>query len=452
MDQFDLVVIGAGPGGYVAAAEAAKQGLRTAVIERRDLGGTCLNRGCIPTRILLHAAHLLRQARQAPRLGLAPLPEAALDPAALKAWRDETVTTLQSGITQLFKLNKVTLFTGHGTLTAPDRVAVKAPDGTVTELGAKFVLLATGTVYAQPDFPGGELALSSDDILEHMDVVYPRLLVSGGGVTGVEFASAYADFGCQVTMISSCTLRGMDRELARSIQAMLKKKGVEYHEGARVKELARTDSGILCTWEDKNGRSVTETDAVLMAAARRSYTEDLFGPGVQPELDGANIKVDEFYRTSLPGVYAIGDVTGGKRLAHVASAAGRCAVAHMLGKEAPMDMTAIPSCVYTSPQIASVGLDADSAKAAGLQVKTRKLPMTVNGQSLVTREERSFVKIVEEQDTGRIVGAQLFCAQATEMISELSLAVARGMTVADLSRVIRPHPTYNEVLGDLFAQ
>ena len=454
MDQFDLVVIGAGPGGYVAAVEAAKQGLRTAVVERRDLGGTCLNRGCIPSRILLHAAYLLRMSKQFPAQGLTPVTDAALDPVALKAWRDDVVPKLQAGIAQLFKMHKVTRYDGHGTLVAPDRVTVTEADGTVRDLQAKFVLLATGAVNIVPDnIPGGELALTSDDLLEHLDVVYPRLLISGGGVTGVEFAAAYIDLGCQVTMISSCTLRHMDRELSRSMQALLKKRGVDYHEEARLRSIEKTETGLRCICMDKKTgeRFECEADAVLMAAAPRSDTTNLFGPGVSVEMNGYDIKVDEHWRTSLPGVYAIGDVTGGLRLAHVASAAGKCAVAHMLGKPDPIDMGVVPGCVYTYPQIATVGLTADAAREAGYTVRTRKLPMTANGQALVTREERSFVKVVEEAETGRILGAQLFCAQASEMIGELSLAIARGLTVKDLSRVIHPHPTYNEILGDLFS-
>ena len=446
MADYQLLVIGAGPGGYVAALRAAKLGLKTAVAERREVGGTCLNRGCIPTKTLLHTAGLYSAAREGERFGVS-CGDVRVDLAALYARKDAVTERLRSGILQQFKASKVDLLTGTGVITGPGRVTV---DG--KEYTADNVLIATGSVPARPPIPGLDApgVVTSDEILEKADELYSSLVIIGGGVIGVELACFYAAMGTQVTVIEALDriLPNLDREFAQSVSLLLKKRGVAVHAGCRVERVEQTDGGLTVHYTDKDQPQSVTAEGVLCAIGRRPNTEGLLAEGVALETERGRIVVDQQFRTSLPQTYAVGDVSAKIQLAHVASAQGT-AVAERLAGHAPLcDLNTVPSCIYTEPEIASVGLTADEAKAQGRAVKTGKCLMGANGRTVIAEGERGFIKLVADAETGALLGAQLMCERATDLISELTCAVVNGLTTDQLKRAMRPHPTFGEAVHD----
>lgn len=457
--QYDLIVIGAGPGGYPAALKAAKLGKKVVVVERREVGGTCLNRGCIPTKTLLHTSGLYREICGAGGIGIrCGKPE--LDLPALWQHKDDVVQGLRDGIAQGFKKQKVTLYRGTGRVAAPDTVEVENEDGTVSVFSAANILIATGSRPALPPIPGAKLrgVIDSDYILDenrlgpNADDMFRRMIIIGGGVIGMEMATVYSDMGSQVTVIEAMDriLPGMDKEISQNLKMIMKKRGVDIHTSSMVKEIAKTDDGLICRYEEKDKPAETVADGVLISVGRKPNTEGLFKDGLEGGIvmERGHLKVDDNYQTGIPGIYAIGDAIGGIQLAHMATAEGYHAVGHMFGLESGQNLSVIPSCVYTDPEIACVGISADEAKAAGLEVKTGKYIMSVNGKSVLTKQERGFVKLVAEADTGKLLGAQLMCARATDMAGELGLAIGKGMTAQDVATVVMAHPTFSEGIAE----
>lgn len=449
--QYDLIILGAGPGGYPAAIRAAQMGKRVAVVESRELGGTCLNRGCIPTKTLMHTADVLREAKRAGSIGL-QISEARIDPAQLKARKEEVTAALRDGIAQTFKKQKLDVYKGRGVIEAPGAVRIEKADGTTERLKAGYILAATGSRPAMPPIPGADLpgVMDSDALLDKCDHLYKHLVIIGGGVIGMEFATIYRELGCEVTVIEAMEriLPNMDREISQNLRMILKKRGVDIHAGARVDKIEKVPDGLRVAYTEKEKPAEVTADAVLISVGRRPNTEGLFADGLNPAMNRGQLIVDEHFATNIPGVYAIGDVVGGIQLAHMATAEGYAAIAHMFGEKPPRDLSTVPSCVYTDPEIASVGMTADEAKAAGIETKSGKYIMSTNGKSVISREERGFIKLVAEAGSGRIIGAQLMCARATDMAGALALAVAKGLTAADLASVILPHPTYSEGIAE----
>ncbi|MBR6164375.1 MAG: dihydrolipoyl dehydrogenase [Clostridia bacterium] len=447
--DYDLIVIGAGPGGYEAAFEAADLGMKTALVEKEETGGTCLNRGCIPTKALLHAAELYRSMKEAEAAGVCAK-EILYDPRKMQQRKREVVLQLRKGIEDTAKRKKVELIRGTGTVCGEGRVSVR----TAAEerlLTADRILIATGSRPIRPPIEGISLpgVVTSDELLEYEEPV-GSLVIIGGGVIGVEFAALYQALGTQVTVIEAMPqlLPNLDRELAQSLKMLMKKRGIAVCTGARVEAIRQRESGGLVCEYTADKPDTAEADAVLVCVGRRPYTEGLFAEGFRPDMDRGCIRVNERYETSLPGVYAIGDVTGGIMLAHAAAAEGRNAARIMAGRAEAADMRWIPSCIYTEPEIACVGMTADEAKAAGIDADSRKVPMGANGRTVIAGGERGYIRVVSERETGRILGAQMMCARATDLISEFTQALSAGLTVGDLARVIRPHPTFSEAISD----
>ena len=447
--DYDLMVIGAGPGGYEAAFEAADLGMKTALVEKEETGGTCLNRGCIPTKALLHAAELYRSMKEAEAAGVCAK-EILYDPRKMQQRKREVVLQLRKGIEDTAKRKKVELIRGTGTVCGEGRVSVR----TAAEerlLTADRILIATGSRPIRPPIEGISLpgVVTSDELLEYEEPV-GSLVIIGGGVIGVEFAALYQALGTQVTVIEAMPqlLPNLDRELAQSLKMLMKKRGIAVCTGARVEAIRQRESGGLVCEYTADKPDTAEADAVLVCVGRRPYTEGLFAEGFRPDMDRGCIRVNERYETSLPGVYAIGDVTGGIMLAHAAAAEGRNAARIMAGRAEAADMRWIPSCIYTEPEIACVGMTADEAKAAGIDADSRKVPMGANGRTVIAGGERGYIRVVSERETGRILGAQMMCARATDLISEFTQALSAGLTVGDLARVIRPHPTFSEAISD----
>lgn len=441
--MYQLAVIGAGPGGYEAAIRAAQMGLSTALVERDALGGTCLNRGCIPTKALLHAAEVYQAAKEGEAFGVCAR-ELTLNEAALFARKDAVVEGLRQGIAQLIRVNRIDLYEGTGCIVAPRRVRVGE-----RVIEAEHILIATGSVPALPPIEGIELAVTSDGLLGAKKL--PRsLVIVGGGVIGVEFASLLTSLGRSVSVIEALDrlLPSLDREFGQSVSMNLKKAGAQVYTGARVTRISRAETGLRVEFEAKGKPGACEAEAVLVAVGRRANTAGLFSEGLAASTERGRILVGERFETDLPGVYAVGDVTGGMQLAHAASAQGIACVEGIAGQKSGLRLDLIPSCVYTNPEIASVGLTADEAKARGIEVKTGKAPMGTNGRTQIAGGARGFVKVVVDARTDALLGAQMMCGRATDLIGEMNAAIANGLTRAQMLRAVRAHPTFEEAITE----
>ena len=448
MKEYQLIVIGAGPGGYEAAIRAAQLGLTTALIERRDVGGTCLNRGCIPTKAMLHSAQLYREAANFELFGL-HTENTSFDWAKVHQRKNDVVVKLRTGIEQLIKANKIDFFNNSASILGKNDVQLD--QGEV--IRGENILIATGSVPARPPIPGLDLpnVVTSDELLDdphftQSDSLAKEILIIGGGVIGVEFASVFSSFGCHVTIVEAMEriLPTMDREISQSLNMVLKKRGVSIHTGAMVEKLEQDENGLVCHFTEKGKAQAVPAQQVLVAIGRRPNTQGLFAEGFEVACERGRIITDENFRTSVDSIYAIGDVTSKIQLAHMASAQGICAVHTIAGQKSPIDLRYVPGCIYTDPEIASVGITEDEAKQQGIPVKKGKFLMTGNGRSLIDEQERGFIKVLAHQETDVILGAQLMCSRATDIVAELATAIVNGLTCAQLAGVIRPHPTFCE--------
>lgn len=448
MKEYQLIVIGAGPGGYEAAIRAAQLGLTTALIERREVGGTCLNRGCIPTKAMLHSAQLYREAANFELFGL-HTENTSFDWAKVHQRKSDVVVKLRTGIEQLIKANKIDFFNNSASILGKNDVQLD--QGEV--IRGENILIATGSVPARPPIPGLDLpnVVTSDELLDdphftQADSLAKEILIIGGGVIGVEFASVFSSFGCHVTIVEAMEriLPTMDREISQSLNMVLKKRGVSIHTGAMVEKLEQDENGLVCHFTEKGKAQAVPAQQVLVAIGRRPNTQGLFAEGFEVACERGRIVTDENFRTSVDSIYAIGDVTSKIQLAHMASAQGICAVHTIAGQKPPIDLRYVPGCIYTDPEIASVGITEEEAKQQGIPVKKGKFLMTGNGRSLIDEQERGFIKVLAHQETDVILGAQLMCSRATDIVAELATAIVNGLTCAQLASVIRPHPTFCE--------
>lgn len=448
MKEYQLIVIGAGPGGYEAAIRAAQLGLTTALIERRDVGGTCLNRGCIPTKAMLHSAQLYREAANFELFGL-HTENTSFDWAKVHQRKNDVVVKLRTGIEQLIKANKIDFFNNSASILGKNDVQLDQDE----VIRGENILIATGSVPARPPIPGLDLpnVVTSDELLDdphftQADSLAKEILIIGGGVIGVEFASVFSSFGCHVTIVEAMEriLPTMDREISQSLNMVLKKRGVSIHTGAMVEKLEQDENGLVCHFTEKGKAQAVPAQQVLVAIGRRPNTQGLFAEGFEVACERGRIVTDENFRTSVDSIYAIGDVTSKIQLAHMASAQGICAVHTIAGQKPPIDLRYVPGCIYTDPEIASVGITEDEAKQQGIPVKKGKFLMTGNGRSLIDEQERGFIKVLAHQETDVILGAQLMCSRATDIVAELATAIVNGLTCAQLAGVIRPHPTFCE--------
>ena len=449
--MLDLIVIGGGPGGYAAAEYAAHQGMRVALVERARLGGTCLHRGCVPTKAFLHAVETARAAA-----AFAPNAIRQFDRQAMLTHKDGIVETLTGGICQLMKGANVQVCNGHGTLlsnTAPFTVQVQPAEGEPTTLEASHVLLATGSAPARIPVPGCEdpAVFTSDDLLAEAGAEpFQSLLIIGGGVIGVEMASIYARLGVAVTIVEAEArlLPMLDMDLGRSAEALLRGMGVTSLTGAKLSAILPGAQGFTARVQKGDALSELTAERVLLATGRVPVTDGLFAQDVQPGHNRRFLAVDDYFQTSIPKVYAIGDVNGVMQLAHAAHAQAIAAVSHMLGIPSPMDPTLTPSCVYTLPEIASVGITQAEAKAQEIPVVVGKALTTGNARTLIEGLGRGFIKLIFHAQSQQLLGAQLFCGRATDLVGELTLAIQSKLTAAQLLRPLRAHPTFEEAITD----
>ena len=447
--KFDLIVIGAGPGGYVAAIRAAKEGLVTAIVEDKRVGGTCLNRGCIPAKAMIHASSLYREMLEGEAFGI-EASEVSYDYEKILTYKEATTEKLCQGVEQLLKGNGVTYLSGKGTLEKNGEVSVISEEGRRVYRADKIILAAGSRPLILP-IPGMELegVLTSDELFKLREVPQ-SLVIIGGGVISVEFATVFAGLGCKVTIVEALPrlVPNMDKEISQNLKMILKKRGVDIHTSAAVQRVEKDGGKYACVFAEKEKEMKVSGQYILCAVGRCPNTEGLFAEDAEPVMERGRVVVDENFATSIPGVYAIGDLVKGMQLAHLASAQGTYIAEKLAGKEPSIDLNVVPGCVYTDPEIASVGMTEEEAKEKDRAVKIGKFVMSANGRSLITREERGFIKIVIDAQTEEILGAQMMCARATDMIGEFGTAVANHLTAGQLLKGMRAHPTYNEGVAE----
>ena len=439
--QYDVAVLGGGPGGYECAIRCAQYGLKTVLIEARELGGTCLNRGCIPTKALLHGAEVYAEARAGGDLGLI-LDGLTLRYDRLAAYKDQKVRKLVSGIEALEKAHGVEVVRGFGRLAGPHEMDVAGRKLTYDKL-----ILAMGSAPAKPPVPGMGTAHTSDDVLSATQLPSGAIII-GGGVIGMEFATLFSALGKKVTIIEMMPeiLPGCIPEITAKLKAAMKKRGVEFILGAKVVEVVK---GRTVRFE-KDGKVDERTSAtVIVCAGRKPMTRDCGLESIGLETDRRGyIAVDDRMRTAVEGVYAIGDITGRIQLAHVASAQGMVAAANCAGRDKTMRYDRVPACIYTAPEIAWVGLSEEAAEAQGFEVASSGFNVAANGRSMVMNESAGLIKLVFEKDSGRVLGCAIMAPRATDMIAEITAVMSLGGTVGQLAEVIHPHPTVSEIVKE----
>jgi dihydrolipoamide dehydrogenase len=442
--DYDIAVLGGGPGGYVAAIRAAQLGKKVALIEARELGGTCLNRGCIPTKALLHGAEVYEQTANASVFGVTAS-EVGYDYEKMTAYKSATVDKLVSGIGMLEKAHGVKVVKGFGRLTDNHNMLIGGADGEETALSYDRLILATGSSPARPPIEGinGANIVTSDDILS-MTELPESFVIIGGGVIGIEFATLFATLGKPVTVIEMMPsiLPGADADIVRTLTRVLKKKKVAIVNNAKVTKLEGGET-VTVTYELNGAEKTAQGACCVVSVGRKPETRGIGLEEIGIEFNRNFIAIDDHCRTNIENIYAIGDITGKIQLAHVASAQGLTAAANAAGGDEPIDYDVVPSCIYTSPEIAFVGVSEDKAKAAGLEYKLGSFNVAGNGRAMVMGENIGLVKLISDMD-GKLIGAQLMCPRATDMIAELAAVMKLGGSVKDIADTIHPHPTVSE--------
>jgi dihydrolipoamide dehydrogenase len=463
MDSFDVAIIGAGPGGYVCAFRAAQLGLKIALIEKRStLGGTCLNVGCIPTKSLLQLSEHYAWARHHAADSGIKLTGLELDLAALMKKKDAVVQKLVGGVAQLAKARKITVLTGHATLTGVNTIKVDpaVPSGVSVEIAAKNIVLASGSVPSELSFLpfDGKTVVSSDQAIS-FNAVPKRLVVVGGGAIGLEFASIWARLGAVVTVVKFLPkiAANYDDDVVRLLTRLLTKQGITIEVAARVTGLrsqtpslkAQEGAPAVLTAEREGKLLEFPADKILVCVGRRPVIENLGLEKTGVQLDEKKrIKVDDHLRTTVPGIWAIGDVVAGPMLAHKAEEDGAAVAEWIAGKAGHVDWSLMPAVIYTDPELAGVGLGEDGAKAKGLDVRVGKFHFAANGRAVAVDAADGFVKIIAEAKTDRILGAQIIGRGASELISEVVTHMEYGGSAEDLGRTIHSHPTLSQAVKE----
>src|SRR3989454_5667899 len=440
--SFDVVVIGGGPGGYVAALRAAQLGAQTAIVEKDRMGGTCLVRGCIPTKALLQSSELYTLAKAGQPFGLVA-DNIRFDWPAAQKRKGQVVDQLVKGVEGLLKAGGITSFKGSARLAGKGFVDVSGE-----QLQAKDIVLATGSAVARIPLPGAELTIDSDQILELTEVPR-RLAVIGGGVVGMEFAAMFAALGSKVTVLEMLpqVLAMVDADLVAVYSKHLSKVGGEIHTDSKVSEVVKHNGALQVRFSTGGEGGAVDADQVLLAVGRTPYTQGLDAEKAGVQLDRGRVVVDDHLRTSADGVWAIGDVIGGIMLAHVASYEGVCAVENIAGHgDRVPDYHAAPNCVYTDPEIAHVGLGEKEAKEKGISVSVGKFPFAAAGRALTLGQTDRFVKVIADAASGKMPGAHIIGPRATDLIAEATLAVQNGLTLEQIDLTIHAHPTLPESL------
>ena len=446
MSTYDLGIIGGGPGGYVAAIKAAQLGGSVCLIEKGEWGGTCLNRGCIPTKTLFAVANLATQVQEASAFGVNINGETTIDYSQVLNHKTSVIQQLTGGIAQLLKANGVDSLNGTATLIDRNTIAVSKPDGTTEQLHAENIIIATGSEPAEPPiFDIDESQVLTTTGILNLTELPESLLIVGGGVSGCEFASIFNALGCRVTVLEllPTILATEDIQVIRHIQLFMKRKGITIHTGAQLTHVKKSDASVTAVLE--SGEKLT-AQKILVSIGRRYNTDGIGLEKVGVRTEGGKIVVDARLQTNVAGIYAVGDVASRYLLAHVASAEGKVAAQNCLGANAEMDYQVIPWCVFTLPEIGHVGMTEKEATDEGYEVKVGRFPYAANGKALGLRETDGFVKTVSDADSGDILGAHIVGAHASILIHEAAVAIRTGATVMDIAGTVHAHPTLAEMV------
>jgi len=446
MSDYDVAILGGGPGGYTAALRAAQRGASVALIEQNHLGGTCLNVGCIPTKAMLHASELAYRARTATGLGLT-LEHAALDGLTFMDRVVRTVSDLRKGVEGLVKARKITVIHGTGMLTAPTTINVTGA-GDAQDITATAVIIATGSRAVRPAF----VPADSPRILTNVEATTAEdiplsVLIVGGGVIGCEFATVYGELGTHTVLVEMMDdlLPGLDADAAKIAANSLKERGVHIRTGATIESMTVDEASV--TTDLSSGQRVI-THAALLAVGRQANINGIGLEDLGVKTADGVIAVDAHCRTNLPGLYAIGDAACTRQYAHVASRMGLVAADNATGHEAHDDLTVVPECIYTHPEIASVGLSEAAAKEQFDDVHVVRFPLRASGLAQAYGEPEGLTKLIARQGDGRILGAMVIAPRATDVIAEAALAIRHGLTVNQLAETIHAHPTFGETMHE----
>jgi dihydrolipoamide dehydrogenase len=455
-EQHDVVVIGGGPGGYVAAIRAAQLGLRTACVEKRKtLGGTCLNIGCIPSKALLQSSHLYEEAAHGLAKHGIKADSVGFDLAAMLARKDQVVKQLTQGVAGLFKKNKVNHVLGHATIASAEEVTVTPQDGSEPRvLRTDNIVIATGSDVARlPGIDIDERRIVSSTGALSLETVPERMVVIGGGYIGIELGSVWRRLGAEVTVVEFLDqiLAGMDGEVSEMMLRILQKQGLAFKLRSKVTKAEPRDGGVMLTVEPVNGgdAEIIETEVVLVSVGRRPFTEGLGLENVGITLDNRGfVSVDHDYQTSVPGIFAIGDVIGGKMLAHKAEEEGVAVMELIAGQAGHVNYEAIPGVVYTWPEVAAVGRTEEQLKTDGIEYRVGKFPFTANSRARCNADTDGFIKLLADATTDRILGGHIIGPEAGDLIQEIVVAMEFGGSAEDLARSSHGHPGLSEALKE----
>ncbi|MBU6080521.1 MULTISPECIES: dihydrolipoyl dehydrogenase [Allobacillus] len=452
-EEVDTLIVGAGPGGYVAAIRAAQMGQKVTIVDKGNLGGVCLNVGCIPSKALISAGHRYEQASGSDDMGIVA-EKVSVNWDKVQEWKGQVVNKLTGGVESLLKANKVDIVKGEAYFV--DQNTAKIMDEKQSQTYKfKNCILATGSrpVELKP-FPYSERVLDSTGALDLKEVP-GKMVVIGGGYIGTELGGAYASFGTEVTILEGTKdiLGGFEKQMTQLVKKRLKGKGVDIVTEAMAQGVEETDNGVKVTYEVKGEEKTIEADYLLVTVGRRPNTDEIGLEEVGVEMDDKGlIKVDKQGRTNLDTIYAIGDIVDGPPLAHKASYEGKIAAEAISGEKSEIDYLSMPLVVFSDPELASVGYNESDAKEAGYDVKVSKFPFAANGRALSLNDTDGFVKLITRKSDGLVIGAQVAGPSASDLIAELGLAVEAGMTAEDLALTIHAHPTLGETVmeaGDL---
>ncbi len=445
--DFDVIVIGAGPGGYETAIKSAQMGNRTACVESTYFGGVCLNEGCIPTKTLIRTANLYTEIREAGKFAISGIEASSVsvDMEKLQERKNNIVRTLTGGVRALLRGNKVTILNGHGTFVDHHTIEVGGKS-----YSAEYFIVATGSEVFMPPFipiEGNTNVITSREAL-NLDELPESVVIIGGGVIGIEFAHVFSCLGSKVTVLELMDhiLPMVDEEVSDMVKRRMRKNKVEIINRAKV--LRVQDDAVVYELDGEQRTAAAQT--VLMAVGRVANTKGLNAEGIGLEFEKQAIKTDSHLRTNIPNIYAIGDVNGRAMLAHTASHEGFVALANIAGEEEEMCYDQIPSCIYLEPEVACIGLTEKQAREQGYDISIGKFPMMANGKSLVEGDTDGIVKAIVDRSSGKILGVHLYGKHVTDMISEISVAMKLGSAASEIFSAVHPHPTVSEAIPEAF--
>ncbi len=448
-NHFDVLIIGGGPAGYVAALWSAQRGAKTALVEKKYLGGTCLNVGCIPSKALIHCVEMLDMAKEGKRFGIT-FGDPAVDMDKVRGYKDRVVKQLVSGVEGLLKGRSVEVFRGTGIVTGPNAVRVVSEDADVALSADKIVVCSGSLPFYLPICDYGDPRIMTSDNAVSLPGPPASLAVIGGGAIGLEFAFIYSGFGTKVTVIEMLPriLPTEDPEASEVLAKSLTRRGVKLCPASKVQEIGDTPSGKRVVFEREGTEEAVEAEMVLVAVGRRAATDEMGLEEAGVVMDRGRIQVNAELQTSVPSIYAAGDCLRGIGLAHLASHEGIAAVDNALGREGHVCLDCVPSGIYTVPEVGSVGLREHEATEKGIAVTIGKFPFSALGKATVLNEREGFVKLVADAATGRMLGGTIVGPKATELVAEVALAVQHQLTITDIAETIHGHPTLNEAVGE----